>query len=223
MKSELTPDNFPNSEEQFVAASGVIYTNFALGYADNYWELSELSGDEAVLTANGGNWFDGGQYKDMHYHTWNKNNPLVENAWSWLYKTINSCNQVYSLLEGAADSEAKARSIAELRTMRAFCYYLLIDNFGDVPLVKSFGETVGSRNSRKEVFDYVEEELLDALPDLSSVNDVTTYGRPTQLSAYAMLAKLYMNAEVFVGEKRYDDAVSMCDKVIAFENRDKRH
>lgn len=219
VKSELTPDNFPNSEEQFVAASGVIYTNFALGYADNYWELSELSGDEAVLTANGGNWFDGGQYKDMHYHTWNKNNPLVENAWSWLYKTINSCNQVYSLLEGAADSEAKARSIAELRTMRAFCYYLLIDNFGDVPLVKSFGETVGSRNSRKEVFDYVEEELLDALPDLSSVNDVTTYGRPTQLSAYAMLAKLYMNAEVFVGEKRYDDAVSMCDKVIAFEKQ----
>lgn len=60
VKSELTPDNFPNSEEQFVAASGVIYTNFALGYADNYWELSELSGDEAVLTANGGNWFDGG-------------------------------------------------------------------------------------------------------------------------------------------------------------------
>lgn len=217
VKSELVPGNFPTTEEQFVAASGVVYTEFALGYTDNYWLQSELSGDAAALTANGGNWFDGGRYKDLHFHQWNKNNDLVKSTWSWLYKTINSCNKVYALLEDAEESASKTATIAELRTMRAFCYYLLIDNFGAAPLIKTFGEELKGRNTRQEIFDYIEKELTAAIPDLKTVNDKSTYGRPTQLAAYAMLAKLYLNAETFIGKSMYNEAVTACDRVIAFE------
>lgn len=216
-QSELTPGNFPTTEEQFVAASGVIYTEFALGYTDNYWLQSELSGDAAVITANGGNWFDGGRYKELHYHDWNKNNDLVKTTWSWLYKTINSCNKVYALLKDAKDSENKKTTIAELRTMRAFCYYLLMDNFGGVPLIKEFGEDLKARDSKEAVFNYVEKELTEALPSLKKINNKSTYGRPTQLAAYAMLAKLYLNAETFIGKPMYNETVTMCDQVIAFE------
>lgn len=219
IKSELVPENFPTTEEQFVAASGVVYTEFAKGYTDNYWLQSELTADVGVITANGGNWFDGGIYQDFHYHDWTYAHSYIENTWSWLYKTINSCNKVYSLLIDAEDSDSKHTTIAELRTMRAFCYYLLMDNFGGVPLVVEFGEDLKPRSSRQEVFDYVEKELKEALPDLRTVNDVSTWGRPTQLAAYAMLAKLYLNAEVFTGTSKYDEAVAMCDAVMAFENR----
>lgn len=219
VKSELVPDNFPKTEEQFVAASGVVYTEFALGYTDNYWLQSELSGDGFALTANGGNWFDGGRYKDLHFHQWNKNNDLVKSTWSWLYKTINSCNKVYSLLEGAEDSATKETTIAQLRVMRAFCFYLLIDNFGDVPLTKTFGEDLAARDKKKDVFDYIEKELKEALPTLKTVNDKSSYGRPTQLTAYAMLAKLYLNAEILIGRPMYQEAVAACDKVIEFEKK----
>jgi hypothetical protein len=217
VKSELVPENFPLTQEQFVAASGVIYTEFALGFADNYWLMTELSGDGFVLTANGGNWFDGGRYRELHYHDWSKNNELLSATWSWLYKTINTCNKVYSLLADAEESEAKAASVAELRTMRAFCYYLLIDNFGDVPLIREFGEDLRPRDGVAEVFGYIETELLESLPDLRKENDRSTWGRPTQLTACAILAKLYLNAGKFTGQNRYDDAVSACDRVIAFE------
>jgi hypothetical protein len=217
VKSELTTENFPLTQEQFVAASGMIYTEFALGFADNYWLLTELSGDGYVLTANGGNWFDGGRYKELHYHNWNKNNPLVADAWSWLYKTINSCNKVYSLLEDTEESESRATSIAELRVMRAFCYYLLIDNFGDVPLISEFGEALSARDNMSEVFGYIETEIKESLPALKQINDQSVYGRPTQLTAYAILAKLYLNAEKFIGQPRYNETVEACDKVIEFE------
>jgi hypothetical protein len=219
VKSELVPENFPLTQEQFVAASGVIYTEFALGFADNYWLMAELSGDGFVLTANGGNWFDGGRYKELHYHDWNKNNPLISSTWSWLYKTINSCNKVYSLLRDAEESEAKSTSIAELRTIRAFCYYLLIDNFGDVPLIREFGEDLRARDKTDVVFDYIESELQEALPALKAENNQSTYGRPTQPAAYAILAKLYLNAEKFTEQNRYNDAVAACDRVIAFETQ----
>lgn len=216
-KSELVPENFPVTEEQFIAASGVIYTEFALGYTDNYWLQTELSGDAVALTANGGNWFDGGRYKDLHFHSWNKLNPLNTSTWSWLYKTINSCNKVYELLKGAEESDSKNTTIAELRSMRAFCYYLLMDNFGGVPIVKEFGEDLKARNTRQEVFDYVETELKESIPYLKAVNDKSVYGRPNQLAGYAMLAKLYLNAETFIGKSMYNETVAACDQVIAFE------
>ncbi|MDR3143141.1 MAG: RagB/SusD family nutrient uptake outer membrane protein [Tannerellaceae bacterium] len=218
VKSELTPDNFPVTEEQFVTASGSIYTSFASGYGTNYWNQTELSTDAAVLTANGGNWFDGGRYMELHYHSWTKNSDIPRSTWSWLYRTVNTCNNVYELLMKAPESEARNTSIAELRVMRALCYYLLIDNFGDVPLVKVFGDAVKTRNPRKEVFEYIESETLESLRYLKPENDISVYGRPNQMTAYALLAKLYLNAGVYTGQAMNDKALEMCDKVIEFED-----
>lgn len=219
VKSELTPDNFPVTEEQFVVASGSIYTEFALGYGENYWNQSELSTDAAVLTANGGNWFDGGRYKELHYHSWTKNSDIIKSTWTWLYKTINTCNRVYELLAKSPDSDAKNTAISELRVMRALCYYLLIDNYGDVPLVKVFGETVKNRTPRKEVFDYVESEVLESVQYLKAENDISVYGRPNQMTAYSLLAKLYINAGVYTGQAMNDKALEMCDHIIDFESK----
>ncbi len=217
VKSELTPDSFPATEEQFSAASGAIYSSFANGYGTGYWLVSELSGDSSVLTANGGNWLDGGRYMKLHLHSWDALTPNMNDAWQWLYGTINTCNSVYELLSLAPDSEAKERAVAELRVMRALCYYFLMDNYGGVPLVQKFGEAVKTRNTRAEIFDFVEKEVKENASLLNPANDISTYGRPNQMTAYALLAKLYINAEVFIGRPMWNEAVEMCDKVMEFE------
>ena len=221
IKSELTSANFPQTEEQFVAASGSIYSEFAKGYGENYWNQTELSSDGAVLTANGGNWFDGGRYKELHLHSWTKNSDIIKSTWSWLYNTINNCNRVDQLFKEAPESDAKNTAIAELKVMRALCYYLLIDNYGGVPLIKEFGEGLKPRSTRQEVFNYIETEVLESIDYLSTENDISTYGRPNQMTAYALLAKLYLNAEVFIGQNKYNEVVEMCDKIIENEASDK--
>ena len=218
IKSELTSDNFPQTEEQFVAASGSIYSEFASGYGENYWNQTELSSDGAVLTANGGNWFDGGRYKELHLHSWTKNSDIIKATWSWLYNTINNCNRVDQLFKEAPDSDAKNTALAELRVMRALCYYLLIDNYGDVPLIKEFGGGLKPRSPRQEVFDFIETEVLESIDYLDPANDISTYGRPNRMTACALLAKLYLNAEVFTGQKKYDEVVEMCDQILEKES-----
>ncbi|MGE4586146.1 MAG: RagB/SusD family nutrient uptake outer membrane protein [Mangrovibacterium sp.] len=217
IESELTSDNFPITKEQFVSASASIYSQFASEYGENYWKQSILSSDAALLTANGGNWYDGGKYKRLHLHTWNKNSDIIETTWDWLFTTINICNSVYDLFRKADDSDFKNTSISELRVMRALCYYLLVDNFGDVPLITEFGQDVPARSTRKDVFNYIETEVLESVDHLETGNDEDTYGRPNQMTAYALLAKLYLNAKIFTGEGRYNDVVEMCDLIIANE------
>lgn len=217
IKSELTSANFPQTEEQFVSASGSIYSEFAKGYGENYWNQTELSSDGAVLTANGGNWFDGGRYQELHLHSWTKNSDIIKNTWSWLYNTINTCNRVDQLFKEAPGSDAKNTAIAELRVMRALCYYLLIDNYGGVPLIKEFGEGLKSRSSRQQVFGYIETETLESIEYLNLANDISTYGRPNKMTAYALLAKLYLNAEIYIGQPKYNEVVAMADNIIANE------
>lgn len=101
--------------------------------------------------------------------------------------------------------------MAELRGLRAYYYYNLLDNFGNVPIVKDFNTTELPKNSsRKEVFAFVESELLDVIPQLKS--DIL-YGRFTQNVAYTLLARLYLNAEVYTGTPRWQDCLNACEKV----------
>lgn len=70
VENELTPDNFPKNEAQFLLASGSAYAKFRDQFATTYWQLQSLSSDEAILPTRGSNWFDGGRYQQLHYHTW---------------------------------------------------------------------------------------------------------------------------------------------------------
>ncbi|QGY44636.1 RagB/SusD family nutrient uptake outer membrane protein [Maribellus comscasis] len=214
VESEITTDNFPVTEEDFIAVSGPIYTNLAPYYFKSYWFLQEFSADGLILTANGGNWYDDGRYQNYHMHTWNTEQRFIREVWDWCYAGISSCNSVLTLYESAEDNNTKEMAVAEVKTMRAFYHFILMDVYGDVPLVTTFGEEVTTRTDRTEVFDFLEEDLLDAVNYLSTIVDQSTYGRPTKYMAYALLAKLYINAEIYTGENRYNDVVSVCDEII---------
>jgi hypothetical protein len=97
--------------------------------------------------------------------------------------------------------------------MRAFYYFLMLDNFGNVPILEKFGDDTPT-SPRSEVFDFIENEILEILPDLPGEKDATTYGRPTKWMGHALLAKMYINANVYKGQPMWNEAVVRCDSVI---------
>ena len=214
--SALTPANFPTTAAQFVAATGPIYTSFRGAPGRQWWLVENLSTDMEVLVARGGNWFDGGNYSTLNLHTYTGDNGNLETMWQWGFGTISTCNQVLSLFNSAPESATKTQTIAEIKAMRAMCYYFMMDNFGNVPIITKFGDTTGmGTQPRAKVFAFIESELLAQIPNLSSTVDATTYGRPTKYLAYAILAKMYLNAEYYTGTARYQDCVAMCDNIIS--------
>lgn len=212
--SKLTPANFPVTVDQAILASGPVYTKFRPWYPRSYWFLQSISTDEAVLPARGGNWWDGGRYAQLHLHTWNPDNATIGECWDNISTTISTANQILSTLE-SAPAGAPAQIVAEVRTMRALSYFFMMDLWGNVPLVTKFGDTTRvTTTNRADVFAYIESEVKAVLPNLSTAVDNSTYGRPTKYCAFALLAKMYLNAQEYIGQNRYNDAVAMCDSII---------
>jgi hypothetical protein len=213
--TQLTDDIFPQSPEQFISAAGPTYNAFRQNYALEYWFVQTLSTDEAIMPARGGNWYDNGRYEEHHKHTWVPGNAHVSGAWNYLSSVISNSNQNMSIIELGPDLEGKATSLAELRMMRAIAVYLMMDLWGNIPIVTKFGDvTPPETRPRAEVFSFIEQEINECLPNLSSDVGLTTYGRPNKYTAYALLAKLYLNAEVYIGASRTNEAIAACDQII---------
>ncbi len=215
VKTQLTPETFPQTDQHFVQLTGQVYVQLRANYSTDYFFLQSLSTDESIMPARGGNWYDGGRYEQHHKHTWDKDNGHVNSGWSWLSSTISKANQSLYLLKDAPESAAKTTALAELRATRALAFFMMMDLWGNIPIVTTFGETTPpDTKSRLEVFNFIEAELKEILPDLSTVVGAATYGRPNKYTAHAILAKMYLNAEVYTGTQRYNDAVAMCDAII---------
>lgn len=215
-KSEITAANFPTTEEDFVAVAASVYSS--LSHKNNngeaYWLTQQLTTDQMILTSNGGNWYDAARWKQLYQHTYDKDNSVVRKAWQWGFAVISSCNNVLELFKSAEESEEKQAAIAEIKAIRAYCWFTMMDLYGDIPLVTSFGEEAGERTARADVFEYLENELQEIIPYLKTNVDGTTYGRPNRWMAYALLAKLYINSEIYTGTSRWNDVVTMCDYIL---------
>ena len=215
VENELTPQNFPQTAQQFLQAAGPAYVNLRGSFCTSYWQAQTLSTDEAILPSRAGGWYDGGRYQQMHYHNWTPDNPIVADTWTWGFGTISTCNRILALFASAQDTVSGKRVAAEIRTVRAMMLFFMMDLYGNIPAPTAFGDTVRpAQKTRQQVFDLIEKEVKEALPSLDNATDATIYGRPNVYTAYALLAKLYLNARVYTGTDRYADAVAACDNII---------
>jgi starch-binding outer membrane protein, SusD/RagB family len=213
ISTQLTEENFPSRDEHFVAAAASSYSAFRGDYAVKYWFLQTLTTDEAIIPARGGNWYDQGRYEQLHKHTWTPDHGFVLDTWNYLSNVVANTNKSIELI---GEGDEKLGAISELRALRALAYFMMMDLWGNIPLVKKFGEThLPATASRAEVFTFIETELKESLPYLSSETGISTYGRPNRYMAHALLAKLYLNAGVYTGSPRLADAVAACDSVIS--------
>lgn len=217
--SKITEQTYNYTVEDFNPSVASVYS-YLRSFPDNwqYFVAQEVTADAIVMPPNASGWDDGGVYRRMHYQTWNSEQDHVYNIWSNFYQGALLCNKVIEQIEtgvlpAASDTE-KQLGIAELRAMRAYYYWQICDNFGDAPLVTTTSMELMPKNTRREIFDFVEKELLEVIPSLSEEFSGNFYGRMTKWAAKALLANLYLNAEVYVGEARWNDCITQCNDII---------
>ncbi|HEY4286310.1 MAG TPA: RagB/SusD family nutrient uptake outer membrane protein [Puia sp.] len=216
--TELTPNVFPQTTPQFIQASGPVYAALRGNFALDYWFIQSLSSDEAILPARGGNWFDPGNgYNQIHLHTWTKDNGWANSVWASLSRVIGTANQSLSILATTIpDSVAtKKANLAEITVTRDLAYFMMMDVYGSIPIDTTYGDYTPHANlPRTQVFSWIENDVKKALPYLSTSAGTLYYGRSNKYTAYALLAKMYLNAEYYTGTARYDDCVAACDSII---------
>jgi len=167
------------------------------------------------FTADGmkNRWGDDGLDQLTTTSNWDENNKFFRYLYNRAYYTIPQCNNLINIL-GSVDVANEEQVLSEIRFLRSLSYYYLIDCFGKGVLAteNNFGETNPlPEASRLELFNYVESELLAIENTLPNTN---SYGRANKSVARMLLAKLYLNAEVYTGTQRYTEALTYTKKVI---------
>jgi hypothetical protein len=224
--SSITPDNFYRNADEVLGGLASVYAALR-GTMWNYYNLSQVSSDENVVPTRGGDWYDNGRWLEMHRQTWQANSPTgledIGGAWNDLFSGVARANQVLGAMDKTTVPD-QAVIKAELRTLRAFYYYLLMDLFGGVPIVTNTEVKARPQNTRQEVFTFIEKELNESRPALPDKWPAESYGRATKGAADAILASMYVNAQVFTGTvttagltkgtQKWQDAVASADRVI---------
>lgn len=188
-------------------------------YIRLYWQMEELPTDEAVIA-----WNDAG-VQELNTQLWSSSNQFLGAMYSRIFFQVSLANE---FLRQTTDAQLTARGAsaalktrvqqyrAEARFLRALSYWHGIDLFGNIPLVTEtspIGSTPPKQATRAEVFAYVESELKAIRSQLPPAG-TAEYGRADQGAVDMLLAKLYMNAKVYIGQDRYADALAAVSNVI---------
>ncbi|MFI2744552.1 RagB/SusD family nutrient uptake outer membrane protein [Zhouia sp. PK063] len=169
--------------------------------------LNDLPTDLAV---NG--WGDAG-LSDFHDMDWTASNGFIEGMYYRLALEVSYCNSFIENATALSDDADVKQYIAEARFLRAYAYSYLIDFFGNVPLVTQVSTDTPEQSTRTDIFNFIASELLDIQDDLAA-SGANEYGRVDQVADWALLSRIYLNAETWIGEDKYADCVTYAQKVI---------
>ena len=177
------------------------------GFVRQLWNANELTTDEAICA-----WGDHG-IPAFNYNQWDASHPMLQGFYYRLYTGIAYCNHYLEVCAGI-----DATREAEIRFLRALYYYHLMDCFGNVPFATALMSTPPEQIQRAELFKWIESELLDVkdkmMTPAARKDTDNGYGRADQDAANLLLARMYLNAEVYTGSARWADAKEYAEKVI---------
>ena len=235
-----TVDEMVQNEENIVLLVGQCYADLKWIHDHwGYWGLTTIVADEGIcVPRNGGNdWNDGGYWLKQNTHEWDFRGDAIKNVWNSTISGAVSCNRVLQTLELAKENmseEAYAQYVGEVEVLRSYYFYLLFECFGRIPYTEKYEEVVGPMQEPWETWSNLVAVLERNAPNMAKVTDdasrAANYGRTTQGFAYALLARLYLNAgsydctpeNVFKNVEApatyqgsfYDNCVRCCDAVI---------
>lgn len=214
--SEVLAEDFFQSDEEFISALGSAYTSL-YGYMDGrFLSVQEVASDAVAVPTRGQDWDDGGHWRRLHQHLYTADDPEAGNAWNFCYSGINACNRLLFQFE-ASDNPNAATFTSELKVLRALYYFWLLDVFGNVPIVERFdvpADFTPSTSTRAEVYAFIESEVVDNADALTKSVDGSVYARVHYYVAQALLAKLYLNAEVYSGSPQHDKALTAVNEIV---------
>jgi hypothetical protein len=158
-------------------------------------------------------WGDNGLDQLTTTSDWDENNKFFRYLYNRVYYTVPQCNLLINQVN-QYDISNKEQVKSELRFLRSLAYFYLIDCFGKGVLLRETDPVTSDpkpESSRLQLFNFVESELLDIEDKLPNR---ISYGRANKNVVRMLLAKLYLNAEVYTGSPKYDKALQYCDKII---------
>jgi hypothetical protein len=219
--SEVTPANFFKTDAEFVSALGAAYTQFG-GYATgDINEVQEMTTDEQVVPTRGSDWDDGGTQRRLHLHAWGYDDGFMNNPWDFCFSGVSTANRLIYQFQtlsdgGQVDADIAKAYIGELVAVRSFFYWQLVDLYGNVPYDNDFANALAAppQVPRATVYANIVSDLETAAPNLTQNVDGTTYGRMNYWAAKFLLAKLYLNAQVYSGTAEWDKTIAACDEII---------
>ena len=232
-------DKFFSSPASYKQGLAGVYGNFSLvgtnGAADSniqgidagtsqygrcLWYMQDLATDEVIWSYEN----DPGT-RDIQRNIWDAENPIIRGMYGRAMFEVALVNEY---LRQTTPAKLSSRGITdatmladiatyrqEVRVLRALTYYHLMDLFGKAAFnteAQPVG-VAGVEYNRQQLFDFIESELTAVLPDLKAPK-TNEYGRVDKAAAWMILAKIYLNAEQYIGQNKYSDCVTMCNNVI---------
>ena len=223
---QMASNNYYNTKNDVIRA---VLRPFEHGFwsIQNRHVLNEESADQLITPTRGDWWDDGGRWARLHRHKWLVTNGEAQSEFNGCYQGIGQANKVIEDLDklsaskfGFSEDEFKNLR-AQNHVLRAWFYIRLLDAFRNIYLSQSFYDQ--SKNSKeqvppKEIFDFIEKDLKEALPELAKKTSLggngKLQGQWTQAGAAALLVRLYMNAKVYIGEDHFADAEQYAQDII---------
>jgi hypothetical protein len=215
---QVPVDEYGTTEDQLNSLVGPVYVSLRSVFPGDYFQMVEQASDMAITpTRFGGDWWDGGQFKALRMHSWTSQTSIIEYAYNTIMANISQCNQIYSVIN-TSNASNKEKILAEIRGVRAYWYYLLIDCFGNVPIVTDFSDmSKPATKTRAEVFEFIINELND-IKDVVRVDvSSASYSKITKGVVFTLLAKMYLNAMVWnpAGGEKWQECIDACDTVMS--------
>ena len=189
-------------------------------YLRAYWQLNEVTTDEAII-----GWADG-NLPSLNNHTWGANNEFIYAMFSRGMYQVSLCNE---FLRQTSDDKLNSRNVtaatraqivnfrAEARFLRAFSYWNLMDMFGNIPFVTendAVGYSLPPQKDRAFMFNYIVSELNAIDGDLVA-SRANEYGRIDKVAGKMLLAKMYLNAQVYINQDKFAEAATALAPVLS--------
>lgn len=187
------------------------------------WLVLESVTDEMVFPTRGTDW-NNANYRTLFTHQYDSKNKYIKNAWNSFMVGITKCNTALLYLSKLQQTEEVKGYTNEARFVRALCMYHLMDCFGKFPM-REYDESDYSKSpailERPQAVARIESELKEIIPLLKEKGQVP-YGRITKAAAQMLLAKLYLNNQVYTGTApaftdgvgKWDETIALCDDII---------
>lgn len=223
----MTSEDAYSTPEGYIQGLKKIYSVWALSGQDNagasdlegmdagntvllrcWWTLQENTTDEAKC-AWGDSWVS-----QVNSIIWNTAEvEPMEGLYHRAMYIVSLVNDYLKQLPNAPEGVDRERYNAEARFCRALAYYVLMDAFGNPPFAtEETGSSLPEQIKRSDLFDWIEGELNTIKPSLPEMTD--EYGRADQHCVDFLLARMYLNSEVYTGTKRYTDCITACNNII---------
>ncbi|MGL4364558.1 MAG: RagB/SusD family nutrient uptake outer membrane protein [Bacteroidales bacterium] len=190
-----------------------------------YWGINTLTADESLCPIRnpGAHWNDGGYWRSINNHRWTVEDDAFENVWNLSISGAVLCNKILQTLHNnkeVIDPALYAQYVGELEVLRSYYFYTLFDCFGRIPYTENFEESesvplLEVAETWKQLVACLERNAPN-LPIITDGNRSQNYGRATQGLAYALLARLYLNAESYgvQSANAYNRCIEVCDEII---------